>query len=114
MHANGIAYNFNTNHIYISVNFYDEIWVIDHGISSKETSTEKGDLLYRFGNLTTYKGEGTKIFDRNHHPNFILNDVGSIGNLMVFINGNSKLKSSIIEIKIPDEFIDESNNFNVP
>ena len=114
MHANGIAYNFNTNHIYISVNFYDEIWVIDHGISPEETSSEKGDLLYRFGNLSPYKGGDAKIFDRNHHPNFILNDVGSIGNLMVFVNGNSKLKSSIMEIKIPDEFYDESNNFIIP
>jgi hypothetical protein len=114
MHANGIAYNFNTNHIYISVNFYDEIWVIDHGISSEETSSEKGDLLYRFGNLSPYKGGDTKIFDRNHHPNFISNHLGSIGNLMVFVNGNSKLKSSIMELKIPGKFIDESNNFIPP
>jgi hypothetical protein len=33
---------------------------------------------------------------------------------MVFVNGNSKLKSSIMELKIPDKFIDESNNFIPP
>ena len=41
-HANGIAYDAEKDIIYLSANFYDDIWVIDHSTSSEEATTTIG------------------------------------------------------------------------
>ena len=45
MHANGIFYDAATDLIYMSVNFYSEVWVIDHSTSSEEAITSQGGQL---------------------------------------------------------------------
>ncbi len=62
MHANGIYYDSNNDLIYLSVNFYSEVWVIDHSVSSENSSSSLGDLKYRFGNPSAYKIEGERLF----------------------------------------------------
>lgn len=55
MHANAIDFNPTLNHIVLSVPYFHEVWVIDHGISREEARGEKGDLLYRWGNPIAYR-----------------------------------------------------------
>ena len=62
MHANGLYYDNVRDLIYVSVNFYSEIWVIPHKYDSDTTKTDLGDLIFRFGNPRTYKGEGNVYF----------------------------------------------------
>ena len=78
MHANGLDYDPLNDVIYLSVNYFDEIWVIDHSTTTEEAQSNSGgnynkggDLIYRFGNPTTYNSLGNKLFDKNHFPNFL-------------------------------------------
>jgi hypothetical protein len=112
MHANGIEYDAQRDVIYISVNFYDEVWVIDHSTTSEEATTSQGgvhgkggDLLYRFGNPLAYNNqEGTPTFNRNHAPRLIADGYPGAGNLLVYINGASIMQSTVVELAIPESF----------
>ena len=50
MHANGIVYDQSRDLIFMTVNFYDEVWVIDHSTTTAQASTSLGGnyacLLY--------------------------------------------------------------------
>lgn len=78
MHANGIAYDHKRDLIFMTVNYYNEVWVIDHSTTTAQASTPiggtyavGGDLVYRFGNPATYGSDTPPIFDRVHHPQFL-------------------------------------------
>ena len=73
MHANGLDYDTQNDVIYLSVNYYDEIWVIDHSTSLTESQgtsggnyNKGGDLIYRFGNPNTYDSLGNKTVSYTH------------------------------------------------
>ncbi len=73
LHINGIDYNPQLDQIIISPKNFNELWIIDHSISSDTARTEKGDLLYRWGNPQAYK-QGTKddqILFSQHDPSWI-------------------------------------------
>lgn len=110
MHANGIVYDQSRDLIFISVNFYDEVWVIDHSTTTAQASTPLvgdyavgGDLVYRFGNPATYGSDTPPIFDRVHHPNFS-ND--SHTQMLFFSNGsNQSEQSTVLELKLPFQLV---------
>ena len=120
MHANGINYDPNKDVIYLSVNFYDEVWVIDHSTTSTQAAlhtggnyNKGGDLLYRFGNPEAYKNSfGTRLFYNNHTPELLKNDVPGAGNFLIYNNGNNNSQSIVYELEIPDSFnlLPNSNN----
>ena len=105
MHANGIAYDHTRDLIFMTVNFYDEVWVIDHSTTTEQALGEKGgnygvggDLVYRFGNPATYGSEAPPIFDRVHHPNFS-NDSNT---QMLFYSNDIDLGQSVVfELQLP-------------
>lgn len=109
-HCNGIAYDVQKDLIYLSANFYSEIWVIDHSTNSNEAKTSQGgnygvggDLVYRFGNPETYKDlESPRLFDRNHHPNLMTNNGDR--HIFVYSNGNSNNQSKAYELKLPQVY----------
>ncbi|MDX1331474.1 MAG: aryl-sulfate sulfotransferase, partial [Robiginitalea sp.] len=76
MHANAIAYDEVNDVIFISVNFYSEVWVIDHSTTREEAAGHSGgnygkggDLVYRFGNPEAYENpQGTRLFHNQHFP----------------------------------------------
>ncbi len=119
-HANGIAYDAEKDLIYISANFYSEIWVIDHSTTTEQATSDTGgnfnkggDLVYRFGNPTAYKNnQGTRLFDRNHHPNLLAGDRKS--NMLVFANGFNQEQSTAYELKIPENLNLTPNTNNEP
>ncbi|MGB2404983.1 MAG: aryl-sulfate sulfotransferase [Flavobacteriaceae bacterium] len=110
MHANGIVYDQSRDLIFISVNFYDEVWVIDHSTTTAQASTPLGgdyavggDLVYRFGNPATYGSDTPPIFDRVHHPNFS-ND--SHTQMLFFSNGGTHdEQSTVLELKLPFQLV---------
>ncbi|WP_025741880.1 aryl-sulfate sulfotransferase [Aquimarina pacifica] len=124
MHANGIDYDSENDLVYISVNFYSEIWVIDHSTTTKQaagheegTYNKGGDLVYRFGNPTTYRNTtGERLFYNNHFPNVLAENENGAGNILVYMNGNipDNEQSVVYELKIPQNFNLLPNQDNEP
>ncbi|WP_034061472.1 aryl-sulfate sulfotransferase [Lacinutrix jangbogonensis] len=120
MHANGIDYDAQKDVIYMSVNNYSEVWVIDHSTTILEAETSNGgaynkggDLIYRFGNPEAYKNLfGNRLFYNNHFPNLLEDNVPGEGNVLVFVNGSNTTQSTVYELDMPDvlNLIPNSNN----
>ena len=122
MHANGLDYDSDKDVIYLSVNFYSEVWVIDHSTSISESNSSSGgnynkggDLIYRFGNPDTYQNtSGNRLFFNNHFPNLLENGVPGDGNILIYVNGGDSNQSKVYELDIPDNFGLIANNDNEP
>ncbi len=123
MHANGIAYDATRDVIFVSVNHYDEIWVIDHSTSIEEAASSYGgnynhggDLIYRFGNPTTYNNSsGRKLFDRIHFPNLLAEtDNSKATHLLIYVNGMVAKRSTVYELEIPDTLLLKPDADNEP
>ncbi len=122
MHANGIAYDAINDLIFVSINFYHEVWVIDHSTTTEEATSHTGgnlgkggDLIYRFGNPGAYNNPmGERRFFNNHFPNLL--DGDKQGNLLIFANGNdSGLDQSVVyELELPSPLKLEANTDNEP
>ena len=95
-HCNGIDYNPELDQIVLSVNLFDEMWVIDHSTTTAEAaghtggnSGRGGDILYRWGNPIAYRA-GTvadrRLF-RQHDVQWIDAGRPGEGNFLVFNNG---------------------------
>jgi hypothetical protein len=104
MHANGLSYDGVNDLIYLSVNYYSEVWVIDHSTSSLEAISHSGgnfnrggDLVYRFGNPTTLNDNTTeRLFINNHYPNLF-----ESGKMLIFTNGGELEQSTVYELELP-------------
>lgn len=113
MHANGLDYDPERDVIYLSVNFFSEVWVIDHSTTSEEAGSSSGgtygkggDLLYRFGNPSAYQNtEGKRLFYYNHHPNLLGRGAPGEGNMLIYVNrGETSLQSTVYELALPEDF----------
>ncbi|NNK10340.1 MAG: hypothetical protein HKP08_03265 [Flavobacteriaceae bacterium] len=120
MHGNGISYDAANDVIYLSVNFFHEVWVIDHSTTSQEASSSTGgdfgkggDLLYRFGNPEAYRNTmGTRLFNNNHYPNLLQGE--DTGKMLIFTNGNGIGQSTVYELQLPTTFTVLPNTDNEP
>lgn len=121
MHANGFDYDEENDIIYMTINNFSEIWVIDHSTTIDEAKLNTGgnygkggDLLYRFGNPLAYENAlGERMFYNNHFPNLLESDVPGDGNILVYANGNGDSKQSVVyELIIPSEFNLQPNTDN--
>jgi len=120
MHANGIAYDPIKDVIFISANFFSEVWVIDHSTTTSEAASNNGgnygiggDLVYRFGNPSAYNNSaGERLFFNNHFPNLLKGD--DQGNMLIFSNGNGLDQSTAYELRLPDVFSLDVNTDNEP
>ncbi|MBC8753422.1 aryl-sulfate sulfotransferase [Kordia sp. YSTF-M3] len=112
MHANGFDYDTAKDVIYLSVNFFSEVWVIDHSTTTAEAASSTGgnygkggDLLYRFGNPLAYGNTvGEVRSDNNHFPNLLENGVPGEGNMLIFVNGFNAGASKVMELEMPETF----------
>lgn len=116
-HANALEYDAENNLIYLSVNYFSEVWVIDHSTTQIEVGTSTGgnygkggDLVYRFGNPDAYNNVGERMFYHNHNPNLVPGG----NSLLVFSNGLQELdpRSIVYELEIPAEFDLKANQEN--
>ena len=118
MHANGLEYDEERDLIFLSVNFFSEVWVIDHSTSIEQASSNSGgnfnkggDLVYRFGNPAAYNNEeGGRMFYHNHTPALVPENTG----LLVFSNGIPAVDahSTVYELNLPEEFELKANTNN--
>ena len=118
MHANGIVYDHTRDLVFMTVNFYDEVWVIDHSTTTAQASTASGgnygvggDLVYRFGNPAAYGSAQPPIFDHVHHPNFS-NDNNT--QMLFYSNGETAEKSIVFELQLPAQLSLDPNTENLP
>lgn len=120
MHANAIAYDEVNDVILLSVNFFSEVWAIDHSTSTAEAAAsvggnynKGGDLIYRFGNPEAYENtEGQRLFHNNHFPNLLKGE--DQGKLLIFSNGNGLDQSTVFELELPSVYQLEPNTNNEP
>lgn len=120
MHANGISYDEKNDLIYLSVNFYHEVWVIDHSVTTEEAATHTGgtqnkggDLIYRFGNPKAYRNtKGKRLFRNNHYPNLLKNE--DEGKMLIFTNGAELEQSTAYELQLPATLSLAQNTDNEP
>ncbi len=110
LHANAVAYNPKLDQIILSVRSFCEIWVIDHGTTTKEAAQSSGgkrgrggDLLYRWGNAAAYRaGEPhEQLLLYQHDAHWIAEGLPGAGNILVFNNGTGRDFSSVDEIVPP-------------
>lgn len=120
MHANGIAYDEVNDVVLLSVNFFSEIWAIDHSTTTLEAATgsggnygKGGNLIYRFGNPEAYGNiMGNRTFHNNHFPNLLTGE--NQGKLLVFSNGNDVQQSTVFEFELPSTYSLKVNSNNEP
>jgi hypothetical protein len=123
-HFNAIKYNEELDQIVFSSPAMSEIYIIDHGLSTKEAAGHSGgkrgkggDFLYRWGNPENYrKGDSLdrKLYFQ-HDVRYIEKGKPGEGNLTIFNNdipvGRDSLNySAIYEIKPP---LKEDGNFQL-
>lgn len=114
MHANGITVDETNDLIYVTVNYYSEVWVIDHSTTTAEAATSSGgnydlggDLVYRFGNPETYDNVGDVALNRVHYPNLL-----DTNNMLVFSNNKYNGQSAVVEfeLNLPYELVAGEDN----
>ena len=122
MHANGIFYDAATDLVYMSVNFYSEVWVIDHSTSSEEAKTSQGgnynrggDLVYRFGNPSLFENTiAPQFLFNNHHPSIVPNNYPGNGNFLIYNNGSNLEQSIAYELVLPAFSTNSMQNYIAP
>ncbi|MEP0367292.1 MAG: aryl-sulfate sulfotransferase [Cyclobacteriaceae bacterium] len=118
-HINGIDYNEDLDQILFSARNLNEIYIIDHSVSSEQAATHTGgnsgmggDIIWRWGNPQVYN-RGTsqnQVLSGQHDPKWVLNGYPDQGSITVFNNkpadnitpgGSDEVVSSSIEIITP-------------
>jgi len=107
-HANALDYNPELDQIIVSIRSMNEVVVIDHSTTPRESAGHSGgrygkggDFLYRWGNPETY-GRGTaddrKLF-LQHDVQWIRPGLPGAGNILIFNNGEPDVRpySTIVE-----------------
>jgi len=102
-HMNSIDYNAEFDQIMMSVRGNSELWVIDHSTTTEEaaghsggTYGKGGDLLFRWGNPSTYsRGDrNDQMLFEQHDCQWVEPGKPGEGNILVFNNGLSRLDGS--------------------
>ena len=114
IHMNSVDYNAELDQIVLSARWFDEIWIIDHGTSTKEAAGHSGgrrgkggDLLYRWGNPYAYSAglPEQRVLFAQHDARWIGAGLPGAGNLLLFNNGterdDSRAYSSVDELVPP-------------
>ena len=118
-HMNSIDYNPAFDQIALSVRGNSEFWIIDHSTTTAQaaghsggTGGKGGDLLYRWGNPTTY-GAGTandeKLFQQ-HDAEWIKTGCPGAGDILCFNNGVGRNYSTVDQITPP---VDSKGNYTL-
>ncbi len=94
LHINSIDYNVALDQIVLSIPYFNEFWVIDHAITTEAAATEKGDLLYRFGNPKAYDSQGDQQLFFQHDVHWI-NPYDKQSQIALFNNRVAEARSTV-------------------
>ena len=92
LHLNAIDWHPELNQIAMTAPEPGEIWILARPSSTEEAAGPAGDLLYRWGNPSTY-GHGTAEEKRLFYPHdvqWVPSDAPGEGHLTVFNNGSGR------------------------
>jgi len=101
IHVNALDYHPELDQIVFSSNSLDEIFIIDHSITTEEAAGPAGDFLYRWGNPSNYERKGEHVLWNVHGVNWIDEGLPGENNLLLFNNGNDDNSSDLIEFIPP-------------
>ena len=101
IHVNALDYHPDLDQIVFSSNSLDEIFIIDHGITTEEAAGPAGDILYRWGNPSNYERKGQHVLWNVHGVNWIDEGLPGENNIILFNNGNDDNSSDLIELTPP-------------
>jgi len=112
-HFNAVTYNADLDQVLVSLRNFSEIWIIDHGTTTREAAGSTGgkrgkggDLLYRWGNPRVYRAgtaEDQRLYGQ-HNAHWIPKGLEGAGHLLIFNNGDTRpgtKYSSVEEIVLP-------------
>lgn len=105
-HINSINYDPVNKHIILSSPFFNEIWIIDHDISTQEAKGVKGDLLFRWGNPEVYRqgtDEDQKLFFQ-HTAEWLPAGLQDEGKIIIFNNGRGRVPDEYSSVVVLDPF----------
>ncbi len=100
LHINGMDYNADLDQIVLSINAFDEIWIISHD------PADPGEIMYRWGNPAAYQSgtiDDQTLFNQ-HDARWIEEGLRGAGNILVYNNGVGRPEgsfSSVDEIVTP-------------
>ena len=108
MHTNAVHYHPELDQIVISVREFNELWIVDHSLSTAEATGPAGDLLWRWGNPAAYQ-QGDPVDDRqlflHHDAQWIADGLPGAGNILIFnnqhVSADGEKYSSVLELKPP-------------
>jgi hypothetical protein len=107
---NALSYNPDRDEIAISESLMNEVWVINHNLTTEQAAGLEGDLIYRWGNPYAYgagapfqsaNSRGDQKLSFQHRVQWIPKGFPGEGNILIFNNGTDWGDSSVIEIKPP-------------
>ena len=101
IYVNALDYHPELDQIVFSSNSLDEIFIIDHSITTEEAAGPAGDFLYRWGNPSNYERKGEHVLWNVHGVNWIDEGLPGENNLLLFNNGNDDNSSDLIEFIPP-------------
>jgi hypothetical protein len=114
IHLNAIDFNADLNQIIVSSPMFSEFWIIDHSTTTAQAATSTGglsnvggDLMYRWGNLSTYNKaplSSRKLnFQHNVHwlEDFLPNTHPKYGQISVFNNRFAMGQSRVHHLVTP-------------
>jgi len=95
LHLNSLRYSPTLDRILVSSHNMSEIWIIDH---------KSGNLMYRWGNPSSYGASGDRQLYGQHCARFIEPGLPGAGNITIFDNGQNRKPSysRALEITPPD------------
>jgi len=97
---NHIDYLPGRDHILVSCNVCNEIFIIDHKPNTIQSSREAGDLLWRWGTPSNYGASGNPLLGFTHGAHWIYNDdsygwsgfnENEVGDIILFNNRDPEL-----------------------
>lgn len=120
-HMNSVDYNEDLDQIVLSLRHWNEIWIIDHSTTTAEAagstggnSGKGGDLLYRWGNPSTYD-RGTPFSQQlygQHDANWIT-EGDDEGKILIFNNGIGLPGDDFSSVVVIDPPLEPDGNYTI-
>jgi len=113
LHLNALDYNPDLDQVIMSSRNAQEIYIIDHSLTTEEAKTEQGDFLWRWGNSEVYNenGSNTQTLFRQHDVHWIKEGLPNAGKIMVFNNGLDRPGPDYTSIEIIEPPTDTDGNY---